>query len=97
MMDHGDFEEIERLLEKCCDGCLLTRMHCKTCRIEKLRGITGEFSKPEAGEIILIYADELKVLLNLAGKSPRAGSSEVEVIEKWRREIKEAAGREITA
>jgi len=97
MMDREDFEEIKRLLEKSCDNCLLTRRHCVSCRIEKLRGVVGQFSKSGPYEIILINVNELKVLLNLAGESNKAGGSENEVIDKWRRILGEIAGIEIMA
>ncbi|NLI11767.1 hypothetical protein [Pelotomaculum propionicicum] len=82
MMDHNDFYEIDRLLERCCDNCLLTRMHCPSCRIEKLRGITGHLSKSAAYE--LINLEDLKTLVKLAGDSHRADGKEREVVEKWR-------------
>ena len=82
MMDQDDFYEIDRLLERCCDSCLLTRMHCASCRIEKLRGITGHLSKSAAYE--LINLEDLKILLKLAGDSNKAGENELKVIEKWR-------------
>lgn len=97
MMDHDDFEEIKRLLEKSCDNCLLTRRHCINCRIEKLRGIVGQFSKSGAYEIVLINVEELRVLLNLAGESIKDGDSQHEVVEKWRRIVGEIAGKEIIA
>jgi len=97
MMDHEDFEEIKTLLEKSCDNCLLTRRHCVTCRIEKLRGVVGQFSKSGPYEILLINVNELKVLLNLAGESNKSGGSENEVINKWRLILGEIAGKEIMA
>lgn len=95
MMDHDDFEEIKRLLEKSCDNCLLTRRHCVNCRIDKLRGIVGQFSKPGAYEIILINVEELKVLLSLAGESSIAGDSRLEVVEKWRHIVGEITAKEV--
>lgn len=97
MMDHNDFEEIKSLLEKSCDNCLLTRRHCIGCRIEKLRRIIGQFSKSGAYEILLINVDELNVLVKLAAESNRAGSGELEVVEKWRRIVEEIAGKELLA
>lgn len=91
MMDHDDFHEIDRLLERCCDNCLLTRMHCASCRIEKLRGITGHLSKSAAYE--LINVEDLKILLKLAGDSNKADEREREVIEKWRQVVQENPGR----
>ncbi len=88
MMDHNDFHEIDRLLERCCDNCLLTSMHCASCRIEKLRGITGQLSKSAAYELINI--EDLKILLRLAADSNKAGEREREVIEKWRQVIQES-------
>ncbi|HOV80264.1 MAG TPA: hypothetical protein PK728_09190 [Bacillota bacterium] len=82
MMDQDDFEEINRLLEKCCDGCLLTRYHCTTCRIEKLRGIIGQIS--ESGEYELISTEELKIFLKLAGRAGPANQNELKTVEKWR-------------
>lgn len=87
MMDQDDFEEINRLLERCCDNCLLTRFHCATCRIEKLRGIIGKISQSGAFELVGI--EELKVLLKLAGNSGEADSSEREIVEKWQRTVRE--------
>ena len=45
MMDSNDFEEINRLLENCCDSCLLTRKHCAKCRIEKIMDILSQFKQ----------------------------------------------------
>ncbi|MCL6560257.1 MAG: hypothetical protein K6U74_15980, partial [Firmicutes bacterium] len=78
MMDHDDFEEIRTLLERSCDNCLLTRKHCKTCRIEKLFGVINQFKMSKANEILLVPADELKTLLNLASESQKAGHPERE-------------------
>lgn len=94
MMDHDDFEEIKRLLEKCCDNCLLTRMHCTGCRIDKLRSIVGEFSKTKPFEVILMNVEDLKVLLNLSQTSKQAGEKELEVLENWGRVVAALDGRE---
>jgi hypothetical protein len=96
MMDRNDFEEINRLLEKSCDQCLLTRRHCLGCRIDKLRGVVSQFSQAGPFEIMLINVDELKVLLKLAEKSQMVDDSEKEVLEKWRRIAGEMAGNEIS-
>ena len=82
MMDHDDFVEIKLLLEKSCDNCMLTKKHCASCRIDKLRGIVGQFSQRGAYEIVLINVEELKVLLNLAGDA--GVSPDHEVVAKWR-------------
>ncbi|MCL6634824.1 MAG: hypothetical protein K6T29_03515 [Peptococcaceae bacterium] len=95
MMDYDDFEEINRLLEKSCDHCLLTRRHCPGCRIEKLRKIVAQFSRPDQGEIILIELSELKVLLKLAGESGHGGAGEQEIIAKWSRIAAEASGQAV--
>ncbi|MCL6558520.1 MAG: hypothetical protein K6U74_06900 [Firmicutes bacterium] len=95
MMDHDDFDEISRLLEKCCDHCLLTRMHCIGCRIDKLRGIVGQFSKSKPFEVILMNVEDLKVLLDLARTSNHTAGQEYKVVEKWQRVLGEIAGKEI--
>lgn len=97
MMDHDDFEEINRMLEKSCDNCLLTRRHCTNCRIEKLRSVVGQFSKSGPYEIILINVEELHVLLKLAGKSNMTTSSEHEVLQKWQRVLGESGSKEMMA
>jgi hypothetical protein len=82
MMDYTDFEEINRLLEKCCDSCLLTRKHCSSCRIEKIMDILSRLSKSSAYELISL--EDLKILLKLAGISKEAVESEMSVVEKWK-------------
>jgi len=96
MMDHDDFQEINRLLEKSCDQCLLTRRHCADCRIEKLRMVVGKLSVSRPLEIILIELDELKVLLDLAGETGKGAAEENEVFAKWRRIVERTDGRELT-
>jgi|BarGraNGADG00212_2_1021979.scaffolds.fasta_scaffold108696_2 hypothetical protein len=82
MMDYDDFEELNRLLEKCCDSCLLTRAHCAGCRIDKLLCIVGQLSKSSSYELISL--EDLKILLKLAGVSNEALESDLTVVEKWR-------------
>ena len=82
MMDYDDFEEINRLLEKCCDSCLLTRAHCADCRIDKLLCIVSQLSKSASYELISL--EDLKILLKLAGVSNEAHESDLTVLEKWR-------------
>jgi hypothetical protein len=82
MMDHDDFGEINRLLEKCCDSCLLTRAHCASCRIEKLRDILGRLSKSSAYELISL--EDLKILIENTVTTDQACETEQKVIEKWR-------------
>ncbi len=82
MMDQDDFEEIRHLLERCCDNCLLTRRHCLTCRIDKLRGIISQLTK--SAEYELINKEELKVLVSLAGSSAAARGSEPPAVVKWK-------------
>jgi len=82
MMDSTDFEEINRLLENCCDSCLLTRKHCANCRIEKIMDILRRLSKSSAYELISL--EDLKILLNLASISNEAAESELAVVEKWK-------------
>lgn len=89
MMDRDDFYEIDRLLERCCDNCLLTRMHCTSCRIEKLRGITGYLSKSAAYE--LINLEDLKILLKLVNPN-EADERDREVIAKWWRVVQGDSG-----
>lgn len=81
-MDHDDFEEINRLLERCCDSCLLTRAHCASCRIEKLRDILGRLSKSSAYELISL--EDLKILTDSTENTNPAREKELKVIEKWR-------------
>lgn len=82
MMDNTDFEEINRLLENCCDSCLLTRKHCAKCRIEKIMDILSRLSKSSAYELISL--EDLKILLKLAGISNEATENELAVVEKWK-------------
>jgi hypothetical protein len=82
MMDYNDFEEINRLLEKCCDSCLLTRAHCAGCRIDKLLCIVGQLSKSSSYELISL--EDLKILLKLAGDSNGAIENDLDVLEKWK-------------
>lgn len=93
MMDYDDFEEISRLLERSCDNCLLTRKHCKSCRVEKLFGIINQFSRSKATEVFLVPAGELTVLLELAAKVSKPGQQESEVITKWRAAMDELSAR----
>lgn len=86
MMDYDDFKEIERLLDKSCDNCLLTRKHCISCRIDKIRGFLGEFSERGSYEIALIKVDDLRTLINQAKKTP-ADAIAHEVVEKWHHTI----------
>ena len=82
MMDYDDFEEINRLLEKCCDSCLLTRAHCAGCRIDKLLCIVSQLSKSSSYELISL--EDLKILLKLAGVSNEALENDLHVLEKWK-------------
>lgn len=82
MMDRDDFEEINRLLEKCCDSCLLTHAHCARCRIEKLRDILGRLSTSSAYQ--LISQEDLIILAKNAASTDSACGKELKVIEKWR-------------
>lgn len=82
MMDRDDFDEINRLLERCCDSCMLTRAHCASCRIEKLMGILSRLSKSSAYELISL--EELKILVKNAVITDPACEKESEVIAKWR-------------
>lgn len=82
MMDYDDFEEINLLLEKCCDSCLLTRAHCASCRIEKIMEILVRLSKSSAYELISL--EDLKILLKHTAITRQAGENELNVIEKWR-------------
>ncbi len=82
MMDSTDFEEINRLLENCCDSCLLTRKHCAKCRIEKIMDIISRLSKSSAYELISL--GDLRILLKLAGISNKATENELAVVEKWK-------------
>lgn len=86
-MDRDDFEEINRLLERCCDSCLLTRAHCARCRIEKLRDILGRLSTSSAYE--LISQEDLKILIKSAVNTDSAIGKELRVIEKWRNIMEE--------
>lgn len=95
MMDYDDFQEINRLLEKSCDQCLLTRRHCADCRIEKLRMVVGKLSVSRPREIVLIEVDELKVLLDLAGEKARGAAEENGVFAKWRRIVERTDGGEL--
>lgn len=81
-MDSTDFEEINRLLENCCDSCLLTRKHCAKCRIEKIMDIISRLSKSSAYELISL--EDLRILLKLAGISNKATENELAVVEKWK-------------
>ncbi|MCG9966708.1 hypothetical protein L9W92_01380 [Pelotomaculum terephthalicicum JT] len=85
MMDDDDFKKIEGLFEKCCDNCLLTRQHCSSCRISKLRGIFHQCKQPGTHEVFLININDLRVLLDLAEES--AGAHKHDVVDKWRRAI----------
>jgi hypothetical protein len=87
MMDHDDFGEINLLLEKCCDSCLLTRAHCASCRIEKLRDILGRLSKSSAYELISL--EDLKILVENTA-TDQACASKLKVIEKWRNILRQA-------
>lgn len=83
MMDRDDFDEISRLLEKCCDSCLLTRAHCASCRIEKLGDILSRLSKSSAYELISL--EELNILIKNAAVTDQVCETELEVLEKWKR------------
>ena len=93
MMDYDDFEEISRLLERSCDNCLLTRKHCKSCRVEKLFGIINQFSRSKTTEVFLVPADELAVLVSLASKVAKPGQQESEILTKWRAAMEEISAR----
>lgn len=71
MIDNDDFKKIEALFDKSCDNCLLTRQHCSSCRIDKLRGIFNDLS----------------ILLDLAEEGTNTGARKHEVVDKWRRAI----------
>lgn len=97
MMDYDDFEEISRLLVRSCDNCLLTRKHCKSCRVEKLFGVINQFSRSKASEVFLVPAEELAILLNLSAKVSKPGQQESEIITKWRAAMDEFANRTVSA
>jgi len=85
MMDNDDLKKLEALLDKSCDQCLLTRKHCPTCRIDKLRGIFDQFKQPGVHEVFLININDLSIMLSLAEKSTNIGARENAILEKWRR------------
>ncbi|MCL6639011.1 MAG: hypothetical protein K6T80_04920 [Firmicutes bacterium] len=97
MMDFDDFDEIRRLLEKSCDNCLLTRLHCKTCRIEKLFGVINQFSRSKATEVFLVPAEEMETLTGLAAGAAKPGQKEYEVVVKWRAALGELLSKTGTA
>ncbi|MCL5290363.1 MAG: hypothetical protein ACYC0Q_05840 [Eubacteriales bacterium] len=97
MMDYDDFEEISRLLVRSCDNCLLTRKHCKSCRVEKLFGVINQFSRSKASEVFLVPAEELAILLSLSAKVSKPGQQESEIITKWRAAMDEFANRTVSA
>ncbi|OPX86957.1 MAG: hypothetical protein A4E52_01465 [Pelotomaculum sp. PtaB.Bin013] len=87
MIDDDDFKKIEALFDKSCDNCLLTRQHCSSCRINKLRGIFNQFQQPGIREVFLININDLSILLDLAEKAANTGAQKHEVVDKWRRAI----------
>ena len=82
MMDRDDFDELNRLLEKCCDSCLLTRAHCANCRIDKIIDILSRLSKSSAYELISL--EELRILTKNAVIADPVCEKESAVIAKWR-------------
>ncbi|MFZ5631975.1 MAG: hypothetical protein ACOY40_03945 [Bacillota bacterium] len=77
MLMDSDFDEIRTHLERACDLCLLTKLHCGKCNVERLLGIINNFDQNRHRPSYFIPAEELAVLTNPGSPEYR------QVLEKW--------------
>ncbi|MCL6478415.1 MAG: hypothetical protein K6T65_08355 [Peptococcaceae bacterium] len=89
MLMDSDFDEIRRHLERACDLCLLTKLHCEKCNVERLLGIINSLDQNQHQPSYFVPAEELAVLTNPGSPEYR------KVLEKWKDIINHRKGMAI--